>query len=276
MSDERGTVVLVGTNHVSEASSCDVRSAIRRHDPDTVAIELGETRARRLLGEDTSLLADLRDVYRSAGGLATGLALGLRALYSQVDGPVDGGDMTVGARTAAARGCDVALIDREMDETMGAVADGVRSDGRWHVDSCRSWWAEAVRLLRGRDGRGLARHLASHYAQKAKRWYPQLSFAFRHGPEISPEDLDVEMAKELNEIVEREWPATIQALLHERDDHLAGRLHALREDGQTVVAVLGALHVPGVRARLEDPQTIPEEHIRQPVMRSGDAFEHLV
>jgi pheromone shutdown protein TraB len=78
-------VVLVGTAHVSEKSAAEVRDAVRKEDPDVVAVELDPRRYEKVKQQkDTTY----------------------------------GGDMAAAVTEAEARGIPVVLIDRELSVTM--------------------------------------------------------------------------------------------------------------------------------------------------------------
>jgi HSP20 family molecular chaperone IbpA len=78
-------VVLVGTAHVSEKSAAEVRDAVRKEDPDVVAVELDPRRYEKVKQQkDTTY----------------------------------GGDMAAAVTEAEARGVPVVLIDRELSVTM--------------------------------------------------------------------------------------------------------------------------------------------------------------
>ena len=78
-------VVLVGTAHVSEKSAAEVRDAVRKEDPDVVAVELDPRRYEKVKQQkDTTY----------------------------------GSDMAAAVTEAEARGIPVVLIDRELSVTM--------------------------------------------------------------------------------------------------------------------------------------------------------------
>jgi pheromone shutdown protein TraB len=78
-------VVLVGTAHVSEKSAAEVRDAVRKEDPDVVAVELDPRRYEKVKQQkDTTY----------------------------------GSDMAAAVTEAEARGVPVVLIDRELSVTM--------------------------------------------------------------------------------------------------------------------------------------------------------------
>ena len=52
-------------------------------------------------------------------------------------------------------------------------------------------------------------------------------------------------------------PGGAEALIDERDAFIGHRLHALREQGYRVVAVVGAGHQAGIERYLENPETLP-------------------
>ncbi|WP_247728752.1 TraB/GumN family protein [Halovivax limisalsi] len=79
----------------------------------------------------------------------------------------------------------------------------------------------------------------------------------------SIEDFDIEeltdgdVVSAMMEEFRRFSPGGAQALIDERDAFIAHRLHALRSEGYSVVAVVGAGHRAGIEGYLANPTTLP-------------------
>lgn len=259
---ELGTVVLVGTNHVSGESSVHVRSAIRRHQPDVVAVELGETRAERMLaGRTPSLLTDTVRKAREGSAGEGLLNLGLGLLYESLEQPADGGDMVVGARTAAAFERPVALVDREISETLSALDSGVRAYIREQGQRSRESARDVLRLARNGAWLSIARAVGRNMLTNVKQHVLVSYYAAKIKDDENPQP---EELRPLIRLLSEAAPEVLEGLLHERDQHIAGRLHALRDDGHDVVAVLGAAHLPGVKDYLSNPETLPADAVAMP------------
>lgn len=253
---DRGTVTLVGTNHVDEQSRHDVAHAIRTRDPDVVAIELDAERLQRGVDDTRTLrdrLAALADTDLSP--VATAL-VGVLSLSQALQGDdSDATDMVPAAVYATDQDRTLALLDTPIEHTFGRIDDelltrdalrdavsiptsvaDVRETLAHAVDAARLWWT-ADRL-----GRPLG-------ADDETEWIEALS----------PDEL-----AELTAAFERLYPRLVEIMLRERDAYMAGRLDALRCDGHDVVAVVGRAHVAGIRDHLEHPSTIPGEHRTTP------------
>ncbi|MFC4245807.1 TraB/GumN family protein [Natribaculum luteum] len=76
--------------------------------------------------------------------------------------------------------------------------------------------------------------------------------------EIDIEEMtDGDVVSAMMEEFRRFSPRGANALIDERDAYIAHKLHALREQGYDVVAVVGAGHKAGIDRYLENPDTLP-------------------
>ena len=69
---------------------------------------------------------------------------------------------------------------------------------------------------------------------------------------------DGDVVSAMMEEFRRFSPRGAEALIDERDAYIAHKLHALRESGYYVVAVVGAGHRAGIERYLANPETLPE------------------
>ena len=118
--DGEGSVSVIGTAHVSKASVEEVETAIADEQPDVVAVELDDGRYRQLKGQEPDDL--------EAGDLLQGntvfqflaywmLSYVQTRLGEQFD--IDpGADMLAAVETAEEYDIDVALVDRDIQETI--------------------------------------------------------------------------------------------------------------------------------------------------------------
>ena len=118
--DGEGSVSVIGTAHVSKASVEEVETAIADEQPDVVAVELDDGRYRQLKGQEPDDL--------EAGDLLQGntvfqflaywmLSYVQTRLGEQFD--IDpGADMLAAVESAEDHGIDVALVDRDIQETI--------------------------------------------------------------------------------------------------------------------------------------------------------------
>ena len=115
-----GRVTVVGTAHVSQASVDEVVETIEREGPDVVAVELDRNRYRQLQGETPD---DLEATDLLGGNTVFQLLAYWMLSYvqSRLGDRFDvepGADMQAAIDTAEERGHAVALVDRDIQETM--------------------------------------------------------------------------------------------------------------------------------------------------------------
>jgi pheromone shutdown protein TraB len=115
-----GSVTVVGTAHVSHDSVAEVEETIEREQPDVVAVELDEGRYRQLKGEtpddlDPSDVLSGNTIYQF---LAYWLLSYVQTRLGERFDIEPGADMLAAVETAEANGIDVALVDREIQETI--------------------------------------------------------------------------------------------------------------------------------------------------------------
>lgn len=134
-----------------------------------------------------------------------------------------GVDMCAAIEEAESRGIPVALIDRGVSETLQRVWDASSLVGR-----LRMVFSFVLALL-GLSGVGSVEEV-----------------------------LERGEVEEYVERLRRVSPGAAAALIDERDALMANRLQSLKEEGNDVVAVVGAGHESGVRDYLSNPGEIPE------------------
>ena len=123
-----GSITVVGTAHVSEKSVEEVEETIEREQPDVVAVELDESRYKRLKGEqpddiDARDLISGRTMYQF---LAYWLLSYIQARLGDRFDIEPGADMMAAVESAEANGCGVALVDRDIQLTVRRLWSGMR------------------------------------------------------------------------------------------------------------------------------------------------------
>ncbi len=124
----KGSVKVVGTAHVSEHSVEEVEETIERERPDVVAVELDETRYKRLKGEepddiDSKDLISGRTMYQF---LAYWLLSYVQARMGDRFDIEPGADMMAAIESAEKYGSGVALVDRDIQLTVQRLWSGMR------------------------------------------------------------------------------------------------------------------------------------------------------
>ncbi len=117
---EPGSVTVVGTAHVSHDSVDEVEETIERERPDVVAVELDDGRYRKLKGEtpddlDPSDVLSGNTVYQF---LAYWLLSYVQTRLGERFDIEPGADMMAAVSSAERLGIDVALVDRDIQETI--------------------------------------------------------------------------------------------------------------------------------------------------------------
>ncbi|MEE8581969.1 MAG: TraB/GumN family protein [Myxococcota bacterium] len=210
--------VLVGTAHISRESVDLVREVIEKEQPDCVCVELDSARYLALSQKQHWESLDLRQVIRQKQ-LATLLVNMVLASYQKrlggKLGVMPGSELLEAVRTAEQHEIPIALCDREIRATLRRA---------WKA---LSLWKKFL-------------FLSSLLASLFER------------PEITEEDLRAlrerdalsELMRELGDAM----PALKRVLIDERDSYLAQRIRECA--GDTIVAVVGAGHVEGMRRAL--------------------------
>ena len=123
MSEEaagEGRVRVVGTAHVSEESVREVEDTIETERPDIVAVELDEGRYRQLKGGEPDDIepGDLLRGNTVFQFIAYWMLSYVQARLGEKFDVTPGADMLSAVETAERLGIDVALVDRDINETM--------------------------------------------------------------------------------------------------------------------------------------------------------------
>ena len=213
------TITLVGTAHVSKESVEEVKQTINELKPDCVAVELDEKRADSIKNPSRYSQLDLVKVLKRKEGflLLANLVLSSYQRRMGLNAGVKPGDEMIAAmNTAEEQQIRCTLVDRPIQVTLK-----------------RAW---------GKNS----------FFGKCKLFAMLLSSAF------SKEDVDpseIEKLKQRNEMdsmmdeLSEYLPVIKQVLIDERDQYLASKIWS--SEGNNIVAVLGAGHLPGVQAHLE-------------------------
>jgi len=115
-----GSVTVVGTAHVSQDSVEEVEETVERERPDVVAVELDESRYRRLQGEAPDDL-DAKDLIRGQmvfQFIAYWLLSYVQTRLGERFDVTPGADMQAAVDTAHRLGLGVALVDRDIQTTI--------------------------------------------------------------------------------------------------------------------------------------------------------------
>ncbi len=208
-------VILVGTAHVSNASADLVERVIREQQPDTVCLELCASRYEALTNPERWKETDLYSVIRSGRAYVLMAQLVLAAYQRKLaeEFRVRPGEEMHRAMTVAGQtGAKIELVDREIRTTLK-----------------RAW-----------AGAGFGSLL---------RMIWSLTMSLFTSEKISEDELEKLKGNDELTVMLEEFsgalPGVKTALIDERDQYLAEKIHAA--PGRTIVAVVGAGHVPGIK-----------------------------
>ena len=216
-------IILLGTAHVSQQSCDEVKAAIAAKKPDCVAIELDEQRFASLNDSEAWKNLDIIKVLREKKGFLLLANLVLSSFQKRMGANVGvkpGDEMRAGIDAAKELNIPCEMVDRPIQTTL------------------RRAWAK-------NGGYGRIKLLSALFASAASK------------EEVSGEEIEnlknkSEMDEMMAELAEF-MPGVKEVLIDERDFYLAAHIwKAVQKDGRkSVIAVLGAGHLPGVQAHLE-------------------------
>lgn len=212
-------ITLIGTAHVSAESISEVENVISDVKPDCVAIELDEKRYESITNPDKYRELDIIKVLKRKEGfllLANIVMASFQKRMGKNAGVKPGEEMVAAINKAKELNIPTALVDRPIQITFRRAWKKTSAYGKTQL---------------------LSALLASGFSKD----------------EISSEEIENlkqssemdSMMKELSELM----PTVKQVLIDERDQYLAS--HIWKAEGNNIVAVLGAGHLPGVEAHLK-------------------------
>ncbi len=213
------TITLVGTAHVSKESVKEVKETIKNIKPDCVDVELDEKRADSIQNADRYSQLDLVKVFKRKEGFLMLANLILSSFQKRMGlnaGVKPGDEMLAAIDAAKEDNIHYEYVDRPIQITLKRA---------WAKNS---FWGKCKLL---------ATLISSAFGKE----------------EINPEEIENlknrnEMDSMMNELSEY-MPVIKEVLIDERDRYLASKIWL--SQGNNIVAVLGAGHLPGVQAYLE-------------------------
>ncbi|HEY6034871.1 MAG TPA: TraB/GumN family protein [Kofleriaceae bacterium] len=220
------TFYVVGTAHVSQKSVDDVRTVIDTVHPDVVCVELCKARYDALTKDSAFRDLDVFKVVREGKTLYLLGHLALASYQRRIGaslGVQPGAELVTATKTAEKRDIPVELIDRDINVTLRRTW---RNLGIWR--RLTLLWG----LLAGGEETDEGEGVTAETVENLKE----------------PKALS-EMLTELGKAV----PEIKGPLVDERDQYLVSKMREAGEGKKTVVAVVGAAHVPGMTKQLDQP-----------------------
>lgn len=212
------TFILVGTAHISQASTDLVRDVIERERPDVVCVELDEQRFKTLADQRKWESLDLRQVIRQKQLMTLVINLLLASYQKRLGqklGVTPGAELLEATKTAQELGIPVELVDRDVRITLRRA---------WNT---MSLWEKSKLMSAGMAGMVEREELSEEKLA-----------------ELRQTDILTELMNELG----RFMPVLKTVLIDERDTYISQK--TLAAAGDKVVVVVGAGHVNGIRQLL--------------------------
>jgi pheromone shutdown-related protein TraB len=214
-------IILVGTAHVSLDSAELVARVIQEEKPDTVCVELCESRFQALTQKKRWQEMDIVKVIREKKASLLFLNLLLASFQKRVGdklGIQPGAEMMRAIEVSEATGARIHLADRDIRITLSRT---------WRL---MGLWSK-IKLL------------------------SQTILSLDEPDRISQEDIEKMKREDVLETVLAEvgesLPEVRRILIDERDQYLTSKIRSA--PGQRIVAVVGAGHVPGIRKYWNEP-----------------------
>ena len=219
-------ILLIGTAHISQSSVDEVNTVINQVKPDTVCIELCSSRYQAMLAKDQWKNMDIFKVIREGKSFLLFANLIMTAFQKRLGsrlGVKPGSEMFEAANVAEKLNSELVLADRDVKITLQRTWRGMRIWGKMKV---------------------LGQLLSSLFIRE----------------EISKEEIEKlkesDALSEAMKMLAEQSPEMKRILIDERDQYMAEKIR--QSMGKLVVAVVGAGHVKGLTAELENKHNLAE------------------
>ena len=207
--------ILVGTAHVSRESARLVKLVIEEEKPDTVCVELCQSRFQAIQQKDRWQDTDIIKVIREKKSFLLLSNLLLASFQKRIAKQFDikpGEEMITAINTAESTGAQVHLADRDIRTTLSRT---------WRI---MGFWSKIKLVF-------------------------QLTLSLGQLDEINEEDIEKMKQQDVLETllaeVGKSLPALKSILIDERDQYQAEKIRTA--PGNKIVAVVGAGHIPGIQ-----------------------------
>jgi pheromone shutdown-related protein TraB len=224
-------IILIGTAHVSKASAELVTRAINEHEPDTVCVELCDTRLASLQDADRWRNMDIVKVIKEKKALLLFINLLLASFQKKMAdkfGIRPGQEMINAINSAEQVNATIVPADREIQITLSRAWRGM---GLW----------EKIKLI------------------------TSIIFSFGLSDDINEEDIErmkqEDILQTLLTDVKKAHPIIEKSLIDERDKFLAEKIRTA--PGSRIVAVVGAAHAPGITKYITDNKEIDLDELNK-------------
>ena len=229
--DVRANLRLLGTAHIATSSVEAVRQQISEYQPDIVAVELCQSRHDTLVSDRRLDKEGLLKVMKEGKAPMVLLQSMLSAEQRKLginEGQQPGAELLAAVEAANEVGCQVALVDRDIQTTLRRA---------WKRMKLREKWRLLMSLLEDED----------------------------EDEDLDVNELlqDSDLLSSMMEELKGFSPGAGEVLIDERDAYIASKLNGL--DGEKrILAVLGAGHLNGVAKKLSGtPDSIDSSRLEE-------------
>jgi pheromone shutdown-related protein TraB len=241
LAHEDKEIILIGTAHVSKESAQLVASVIYDEKPDTVCVELCETRYQAIKNKDLWLNTDIVKVIKEKKSFLLLSNLLMASFQKRIAKKFDikpGQEMIEAIVAGEATGAKVYPADRDIRITLSRV---------WHN---MGFWGKTKLLF-------------------------QLLLSLGEVGDITEEDIEKMKQEDVLETllaeVGKSLPVLKRILIDERDMYLAQKVKSA--PGKKIVAVVGAGHVKGIKSFWNDTIDTDSLELIPPKSRLSDAIQ---
>jgi pheromone shutdown-related protein TraB len=219
------TIILVGTAHISQKSVEEVKQTIETYHPDVVAVELCERRYKGITQKDQWENTPITSLLKSNNAyflLAQTFLSSIQRRLGKEHGVEPGSEMIAAIDQAKEHNTPIELVDRDISVTLKRAWKKMGFREKFRI-----FW-EFLKAIIGFDDEEME----------------ELDLE-----ELMDQDIISTMMEEFGDIA----PTVKNVLITERDSYIAQKIKDVNQNGEkTVVAVVGAGHLKGIKKHLED------------------------
>ncbi len=217
---------LLGTAHVSKESALKVASLIEEEKPDTVCVELCQSRYQSIMSKDRWLDTDIVKIIKEKKAFLLLTNLLLTSFQRRIAQKLDinpGEEMIQAIKSANEAGAKIALVDRDIGVTLSRT---------WQA---MGFWSKLKLIFNLILSLGQVQDIKEEDVERMKQ-----------------EDILESLLAEVGKF----HPELKRILIDERDLYLAQKIR--QAPGQKIIAVVGAGHVPGIKKNWEQETDLTE------------------
>jgi pheromone shutdown-related protein TraB len=225
-------ITLIGTAHVSRQSAEEVKEVIEKERPDSVCIELCQSRYESIIDKDKWKKMDIFKVIKEHKATLLLVNLVLSSFQNRLArqfGIQPGQEMIQGISSSKEIGANLVLADRDIQTTFLRVWRGLGLFGKMKL-------------------------------------FMMLILSIFNDEELSEEEIEKLKTEDMLSMALSEFSSTFPRLKHilinERDMYLAQKIK--EAPGHKIVAVVGAGHIPGIKGELENDHNLENLSIVPP------------